>query len=277
MRLSRPLVSGLFVVAACAKPAPQAAAGPNIVTITATDYAFGAPDTIPAGLTTFRMVNQGREPHQAVIAGASGRSWEELETAMKTEGPIPAWLTFPPGPAVVVAGDTSNATGVFAPGNYLIMCFIPSPDGQMHVMKGMFRRLVVTAPAPSHATTPAPEPPSDVTVTLSDYTFTLSAPLTAGSPTIRVENSGPQLHEVTIEQLAPGKTVADVQRWLAGGMKGEPPTKPVGGLIGPDVGKTGWFTVTLAPGNYLLTCYVPDAKDGRPHLVHGMMKEVTVS
>jgi len=276
MRLCRPLVSGLFVVAACAKPAPQAA-GPNVATITATDYAFGAPDTIPAGLTTFRLVNQGRELHHAVIAGASGRSWEELETVMKAEGPIPAWLTFPAGPAVVVGGDSSNATGVFAPGNYLIICFVSSPDGQMHVMKGMFRRLVVTTPAPSRAAAPAPEPQSDVTVMLSDYTFTLSAPLTAGSHTIRVENGGPQLHEVTIEQLAPGKTLADVQRWMAGGMKGEPPTKPVGGFIGPDVGTTGWFTVTLTPGTYLLTCYVPDAKDGKPHLAHGMMKAMTVS
>jgi hypothetical protein len=264
----------LCLTAGCA-PRPAAPAGPNVITISATDYAFRAPDTVPAGLTTFRMVNQGRELHQAIIAGASGRSWDELETAMKMTGPIPAWLTFPAGPGVVVGGDSSNATANLEPGNYLIMCFIPSPDGQLHVMKGMFRRLVVT-PA-SRTVAPAPEPKADVTVTLSDYDFTLSAPLTQGTHTIRVENRGPQLHEVTIEQLAPGKTLADVQRWTAGGMKGESPTKPVGGFTGPDVGKTGWFTVTLAPGKYVLTCFVPDAKDGKPHVAYGMVKEVTVS
>ena len=248
--------------------------GPNVVTITATDYAFSAPDTIPAGLTTFRMPNQGREPHQAVIAGVNGRSFEEIEAAMLKEGPIPDWLTFPAGPGVVIGGDSANATGNVVPGNYLIMCFIPSPDGKLHVQKGMFRRLLVTA-APQ-GTPAAAEPKADLTVTLSDYAFALSAPLTAGTHTLRVENAGPQLHEITFEQLAPGKTLADWQRWMAAGMRGEPVTKPAGGFIGPDKGKTGWVTVTLAPGNYLLTCHVPDAKDGKPHFMYGMVQEVAV-
>ncbi len=272
MNVPRLALASLALAVACTRQSPRTG-GSNVVTITATDYTFGAPDTIPAGLTTFRMLNQGREPHHAVVMGASGRSWEELETAMKAEGPIPAWLTFPAGPGVAVGGDSSNATATFTPGNYLIMCFMSSPDGQMHVMKGMFRRLVVTGPSQAAA----PEPQADVTVTLSDYAFALSAPLTAGAHTIRVENSGPQLHEVALERLAPGKTLADVQRWMAGGMKGEPPTKPVGGFIGPDVGKTGWLTVTLTPGKYLLTCHVPDAKDGKPHMAHGMVKEITVT
>jgi hypothetical protein len=268
--------------AACARrPAPPA--GPAIVTITATDYAFAAPDTIPAGLTTFRMLNQGREPHQAVIVGAPGRSWEELETTarswadlattMKAEA-IPAWFTFPAGPGIVVGGDSSNATGVVAPANYIVICFVPSPDGQMHVKKGMFRRLVAVPAAAGPAAT---EPQADIVVTLSDYGFALSTPLTAGTHTIRVENGGPQLHELTIERLAPGRSLADVQRWMASGMKGEPPTTPVGGFIGPDMGKKGWFTVTLTPGKYLLTCYVPDAKDGKPHVAHGMVQEIMVS
>ncbi|HEV8266266.1 MAG TPA: hypothetical protein VGQ06_15065 [Gemmatimonadales bacterium] len=270
MNILRPALLLSLSLVACS---PRAAApGPNVVTITATDYAFGAPDTIPAGLTTFRMVNHGREPHQAVIAGASGKTWGELEAAMRSLDAFPAWLTFPAGPGVVIGGDTSNATAHLAPGNYLIMCFIASPDGQMHVAKGMYRHLVVVAGAAR-----ASEPRADIRARLSDYAFTLSAPLTAGTHTIRVENAGPQLHELAIEQLAPGKSLADWQQWAAGGMKAAPPTRPVGGFIGPDVGKVGWFTVTLAPGKYLLTCYVPDAKDGKPHVAHGMVQEITVS
>ena len=249
--------------------------GPNVVTIIATDYAFSAPDTIPAGLTTFRMPNQGGEPHQAVIAGVNGRSFDEIEAAMLKEGPIPEWLTFPAGPGVVISGDSSNATANVAPGNYLIMCFLPSPDGTLHVQKGMFRRLVVTA-APQ-ATAAAAEPKADLTVTLSDYAFALSAPLTAGTHTIRVENAGPQLHEISFEQLAPGKTLKDWQRWVGAGMQGAPVSKSIGGFIGPDKGKVGWLTMTLAPGKYLLTCYVPDAKDGKPHVAHGMVQEITVN
>ncbi len=263
-----------LALAGCARQAPSPA-GPRVVTIIATDYAFDAPDTIPAGLTTFKMLNQGREPHQAVVMGAPGKTWEEIRAAMIAPGPFAPWLSLPGGPGVVAGGDSSNATARLEPGNYFIVCFITSPDGVVHVMKGMVRRLVV-APAPLTASPPAAEPQADVVVTLSDYAFTLSTPLTAGTHTIRVENTGPQLHELSIEQLLPGKTLADVQRWIAGGMTAEPPTRPVGGFEGPDVGKTGWLTVTLAAGRYLLNCYVPDAKDGQPHARHGMMQEITV-
>lgn len=271
MRLLSSVVVCLSLTACASRSAPPA--GANIVTITATDFAFGAPDTIPAGLTTFRLVNQGSEQHQAVIGGAGDRSWAELEATMAAEK-IPEWLTFPAGPGVVVGGDSSNATAYVPPGNYLILCFIPSPDGKPHVMKGMVRRLVVL---PATHDVQASEPEAHFVVTLADYGFTLSGPLTAGTHTVRVENSGPQLHEVTIEQLAPGKTLADWQRWAAAGMTGEPVARPVGGFIGPDKGKTGWFTIALAPGTYLFTCYVPDAKDGKPHVAHGMVREVTVS
>ena len=35
------------------------AAKPNVVTVTATDYAFDAPASVPAGLTTLRIENNG--------------------------------------------------------------------------------------------------------------------------------------------------------------------------------------------------------------------------
>lgn len=264
----------LLILGACWSPTPNTPRL-NVVVISATDYAFDAPDTIPAGLTTFRMVNAGREPHQAVVAGATDKTFAELEAALLHGGPIPDWVTYPAGPGAVGSGDSSIVTANVTPGNYLILCFIPSLDGQPHVMKGMFQRLVVT-PHSQNAVVGA-EPTADVTVTLSDYAFATSTPLTAGTHTIRVENSGPQLHELAIERLLPGKTLADWQQWMAGGMRGTPPAEPAGGLVGPDKGKVGWLTITLKPGNYLLNCYVPDAKDGKPHFVHGMVQQITVN
>lgn len=276
----RPQYLGGFVavvVTACAEPAPTPGGPIAVVTIVATDFAFAAPDTIPSGLTTFRMVNQGREPHQAVVMGADGKTWDEIRTAIMTPGPIAPWLRFPGSPGVVAGGDTSNATARLAPGNYFIVCFVPSADGVPHVMKGMVRRLVVRRAPLTAASAPTPSPRANILVTLSDYSFALSTPLTAGTHTIRVENAGPQLHEIGIEQLTPGKTLADWQKWVAGGMKGMGPTRPVGGLVGPDKGQVGWFTVTLTPGKYLLVCFVPDAKDNKPHVEHGMVQELTVN
>jgi len=262
-------------VVACQRPA-GAPAAPNVVTIIATDYAFAAPDTIPAGLTTFKMVNQGREAHQVVVMGAPGKTLAEVRTAMVTPGPIPEWVRFPAGPGVATPGDTSNATSRLEPGDYYLVCFIPDAHDVPHVMLGMVRQLVVV-PAPLTASAPAAEPQADIVATLSDYAFSLTKPLTAGTHTIRVENAGPQLHEIGIEQLAPGKTMADWQQWLVHGMKGMGPAKPMGGLVGPDKGKTGWFTITLTPGHYILACYVPDAKDQKPHVMHGMVQELTVN
>lgn len=277
------LILLLFFVASCSSAKRASAPAPNVITITATDYAFGAPDTIPAGLTTFRMINQGREPHQAVIMGAPGKTLAELEAAAVPKGPIPEWWTavlrlqptFPGGPGVVMGADSSIVTFDIPPGRYVIVCFMPSPDGTLHAQKGMVRHLVVT-PAPQGATAAA-EPSAGVTVTLSDYAFATSRPLTAGTHTIRVENRGPQGHELTVERLAPGKTFADWQRWLAGGMRGPPVSAPVGGFVGPDKGNVGWVTLTFTRGTYLFTCYVPDDKDGAPHLMHGMVQQITIS
>ncbi len=264
-------------IAACAAPKLSTKTStPRVVTITATDYAFGAPDTIPAGLTTFRLLNPGREPHQAVIAGAPDKTFPEIERALVAAEPsMLDWLTFPVGAGAVGSGDSSIVTAEMPPGNYLVLCYIPSPDGKPHVVKGMYRRLVVVSAAP--AAVGADEPKADVTVTLSDYAFALSAPLSAGTHTIRVENSGSQLHELTIERLEPGKTLADWQQWVADSMRGTPPTEPAGGVTGPTKGKVAWLTITLQPGNYLLNCYVPDVKDGMPHFMHGMVQEITVN
>jgi hypothetical protein len=272
--LAAPLVA--VVLGACSKkPAPAAQTTPTVITITGTDFAFGAPDTVPAGLVTLRFLDQGQEPHQAVVMRLdSGKTMADLQTMMANpEAPVPAWLAFPIGVSIIAPADSGNATAVLLPGHYAIVCFIPSPDGTPHVMKGMVRPFEVVA----SGATPAPEPTADITITERDYDFDITGPLTAGTHTIRVENAGPQVHEVAMYQVAPGKTMADVQAWMQAGMRGEPPAKPAGGVTGPDVGGHEYYTATLAPGKYVLICGVPDRRDGKPHAMHGMIKEITVS
>ena len=275
----RCFIAGLLLGAACAKPAPPPAAGPNLVTITATDYAFSIPDTIPAGLTTLRLVNQGKELHHAsLVRLKDGKTIADfqsgLQAAMQSHGPPPAWIAFAGGPNAVSPGDTGTATQTLEPGNYVFVCWIPSADGTPHIMKGMMHAMVVTA-----AQTPAAaEPPAGLSIKLTDYDFVLSAPLTAGTHTVRVENAGAQPHEVVITALPPGKTLQDFMAWEKGGEKGPLPTgKWLGGVVGMDAGGHAQFTATFTPGNYLLLCFWPDAKDGKPHIVHGMAKEVRVS
>ncbi len=279
MNISRLALASLAVAAACNRPAPQAK-GPNVVTITTTEYAFAMPDTIPAGLTSFRLVNQGKELHHAsLVRLGDGKTVADfqagLAAAMKSHTPPPPWMSFAGGPNAVTLGDTAVATQTLTPGSYVFVCWIPSQEGVPHVMKGMLHPLVVT---PATTTAAAVEPTADVTIKLTDYDFQLSQPLTAGKHIVRVENAGAQGHEIVIAALAPGKTLQDFIAWEAGGEKGPLPTGQwLGGVTTIDAGAHSQFTTRLASGNYLLLCFWPDAKDGKPHLMHGMAKQITAS
>ena len=278
MNIRRLALASVVCAVACSRPAPQAA-GPSVVTITATEYAFWMPDTIPAGLTTFRLVNQGKELHHAsLVRLGDGKTVADFQAgiaaAMKNHTPPPAWMGFAGGPNALTPGDTGTATQTLEPGLYLFVCWIPSPDGVPHVMKGMMHPMVVTAArAPAAA-----EPTADLSIKLTDYDFQLSQPLTAGTHVVRVENTGVQAHEVAITALSPGKTLQDFIAWEQGGEKGPLPTgRWLGGVSTLDAGGKTQFTASFAPGSYLLLCFWPDAKDGKPHIMHGMAKQITVS
>jgi uncharacterized cupredoxin-like copper-binding protein len=115
----------------------------------------------------------------------------------------------------------------------------------------------------------------DATMELSDYTFGFSKPLAAGRRVLRVTNVATQPHEVFIAKLAPGKSAGDLLAWVEK-MQGPPPGMPMGGTVGLAKGESNDLILDLAPGKYALLCFVPDAKDGKPHIAHGMVKEFEV-
>jgi hypothetical protein len=255
------------------------ATGPNLVHVTAKDFSFDAPATIPAGLTTLHLMNEGKEVHQAqIIKLTDGKTYDDFMAAlkaMKPNQPPPSWVVPYGGPNAAVPGGTAAATSTLEAGNYALVCFIPSSDGQAHAMKGMSRGLVVT---PSTAAS-APEPTPTTTLTLADYKFVLSQPLKAGENVVRVENSALQPHEVALFKLLPGKTMKDMQAWLPVSDKqaSKAPGIPVGGVVGQVKGEHAFFTATLDAGDYVMVCFLPDSKDGKPHFVHGMVQEFKVT
>jgi hypothetical protein len=247
----------------------------STITVTAHDYSFQAPKEIPAGATEFQLVNKGQELHQAqLIKLEEGKTLEDLAKAMKPHGPPPPWVKFMGGPNGVAHGQEANATAVLSPGQYAYLCLIPSPDGVLHLNKGMAFPFTVTEPRRDAS---KDLPPPDVTIKLNDYDFETSRPLTPGKHTILVENAGPQTHELVLLRMAPGKKAEDFATWAMGGMKGPPPAEALGGVVFLDKGGRGTFEVELTPGEYGLICFVPDAKDGKPHLAHGMAKTIKVS
>jgi uncharacterized cupredoxin-like copper-binding protein len=263
----------------CAKkqPATQAMqAGPNHVVVVAQDYAFTAPDSITAGLEMFHLVNKGPSIHHLqIVALDSGKTVNDLMDAMKNPGPPPAWARFVGGPNAVppTGTDTAVAWLTLPAGNYAMLCMVPDTAGVPHFAKGMFRALTVTP----GAATPAPEPTPDIVIHLKDYQFDVTGAVTAGPHTIRIVNDGPQMHEMLLAEMAPGKKPMDLVNFVERNhMRGMPPAKPMGGATALSPGASEEITVMLTPGTYGLFCFLP-GPDGKDHVMHGMVKALTVS
>ena len=251
---------------------PPPAPAINAITITANEFTLEAPDTVSAGPVTINLQNDGKEFHHVWIARLEGgRTMADLEAAMKQPGPPPAWLRDIGGPnAPMPMGGRANATVVLKEGTYVLGCWIPSPDGVPHIMKGMVRKLTVL---PAKRFAPAPKP--TVTMTLHDYGFALSQPLTPGRHVIEVRNLAEQSHEIELATLADGKSAHDLLAWTHK-PDGPAPGAAVGGVSPIARGEVAWFEVDVQPGRYALLCFLPDAKDGKPHFEHGMVQELEV-
>jgi hypothetical protein len=254
----------------------------HTVVVHSKDFAFDAPDSITAGWTTFHLVNDGPNLHHVQIVRLdSGKTAADFGAAMeasaKSHAPPPSWIVFYGGPNAPSPKSEANAMVDMQAGNYILICFVDIPDHIPHFTKGMIHPLKVTAAAGAATA----EPTADVTVTLADYAFTAQGPLTAGKHTFKIVNKGPQAHEIEVLRFAPGKTMKDVMEFMdkayAGKAEGPPPVDALGGIASETPGMTQYFTADLTPGNYVLLCFVPDAKDGKAHMEHGMVKEFKVN
>lgn len=282
---------GAALVSACTKEAPKAdsaavtqAGAPVVpkagydpvsrtVTVIARDFAYEAPDSVPGGWTTIRMINEGPTiHHMQLVRIDSGKTMADVQAAMKnTKVPPPKWVVDVGGPNAPNPKAESNTTMNLTPGLYVMLCFVDIPDKVMHMTKGMVKPLVVTA-----ATAPGAAPTADVEVALSDYLFiTKNGAITSGKHTVHVVNDGPQVHEIEIFQLLPGKTMKDFAAW-GDKYEGPPPVSALGGIVGLVKGGEAYFTADFKPGNYVMICFVGDKKDHKPHFMHGMVKEFTV-
>jgi hypothetical protein len=257
-------------------PEPQAVQAapttPPVIEINAVDFAYQAPDTIPGGWVTLRIKNGGKELHHGALYRLD--QGKTLDDVLKLSGPaMPEWMVAVGGPSgASPGGGTLETTVQLAAGSYVLVCEIPSPDGKLHVMKGMIRPVTVVAPATEAAT-----PASDITVKLADFSFDFSGELTAGKHTFRVETVPGQAHEVIIARLAPGKKAEDFLAWVET-MAGPPPIEGIaGGTTALANGAINVFEAELSAGDYAVICFLPDVKDGKPHAAHGMMKTITIS
>lgn len=255
-------------------PQHEAMAIPEI-TIMAHDFSFSAPAEIEAGLVRVNLEDHGAEPHHVQFARLNdGVTFDQFVAALQ-EGENAAFplITFPGGVAPIDPHGAASAVLDLTPGNYVLLCLIPSPDGVPHVAKGMLAPVTVVESTVHTAARVAPE--VQATVKLVDFSFTMPTDIKPGKQTWAVVNEGSQVHEINIMKLAEGKTMADVAAWVAQ-PEGAPPFSNVGGFNGIDAHGTGYMDLDLTPGEYVAICHVPDPASGKPHDALGMVMPFTV-
>jgi hypothetical protein len=261
----------LLAAAACEARSPRDGAPPTF-TVTATEFRLDAPDTVPAGLTTLRLVTRGTLPHQmALLRIGGGKTFADFMAAIKQPGAPAAWVSTAGGVNPPRAGGVAEVTMELEPGTYAILCFMLAPDGVPHVIKGEYRELTVVPSRGARASAPI----ATDTLTAFDFGFTSSAPITAGRHTFLFLNTGSQPHEVTFVRLDPGKTLEDFLTWFDT-QRGPPPGEQLGGVATMRPDQRAFVSVDFTPGEYLLLWFSPDVRDGRSHIAHGMMRQVTV-
>ena len=284
--LVRPVMLAILAAALCfvclylyaglpsAQAKSAATVAPPVIDIMASDYSFDAPDTIPSGLVTIRLMNHGQEPHHAQLLRLNdGVSFGEFGAALQSEGESALRLTtLTGGPGALSPSKSTEVTLNLTPGQYALACFISSSDGVPHLAKGMLKPLTVTA-ADAEPETAAPQ--SAGTLNMRDFSFDIPDVLPAGTATFTVANAGPQPHELNILKLAPGASLADLQAWQPD-QGTPPPFEAVGGMNGMSQGEAHYMTVDLQPGTYVAICNIPDPGSGVPHSRLGMVRQFSV-
>lgn len=261
-----------------ATPSPP----PHVLEVIAEDYAFGAPAAIPSGWTTIRFRNVGQDPHMVIVSRLPegitiddyaigitqpyNDAWHAIRDEALPQGEafavlvkeLPEWhsdLEFLGGVGVLSPGRTAETTVHLMPGNYVLECYMKTEDAERHDWEGMVRPLLVTE-EDSRAVPPA----ADIRVTLSNYEMDIEGELVPGEHTVAVyveenpEQGYP--HNVHLARLGADTEVGDVVQWMKaldpGGLQRPAPAEFIGGVHMMPAGSTGYFTITLEPGRYLL-------------------------
>ena len=253
--------------------APASAPPPRVIQLDAREFGYAAPTSVQGGRVTIQLTNHGQEAHHAQLLRMNdGVTFQQFGAALQQYGEAALAMTSIEGGAGAIAPrGTSEVSLDLKPGQYALVCFLPSPDGVPHLAKGMIQPLEVTAPP----TAAAPAPAAQGTFSMKDFTFTMPETLPAGKATYRVVNEGPQPHELNVVRLAPEKNGTDVLTFLKN-PAGPPPFEPVGGMNGLDNRREGLMTLEISPGDYAAICMIPYPATGVSHVHLGMIKLFSV-
>jgi plastocyanin len=267
-------------VAACTaaadKPAQQ-----NEIEITASDYAFQVPASVPAGVTTFRFRNNGKQRHELNISLLKpGVSIDSLLAAVRRDESVKSLTDGPVGVLFASPGELTEGrlTTELIPGrHYAVICiFRDSAAAPRHYDMGMYAIVRVADRPPSAVATGIPTD----TIIGTDYAFQYPRTVTPGRRRFAFRNEGKMRHELSIALLRPGVTLQKVQETEKAGGDVDALFEKDFGLVHARGGESplGQLEIEMLPGReYTLACFFQDDPKAPEHYTLGMYGSIRVS
>jgi hypothetical protein len=245
------------------------------VTITLSAEGLVTPETIPAGWVEITFENTAEAPLFGIMARLDDDATMDdfmgaLMGMMSGETGIIPPATFTGAPAAM-PGAVQSVTYNLAAGSYVLLNVAgEEPQIAMFAVEG-------------EAADMGFEPEADLTVALVDFAFGLPVELPAGEQTWLIENLGEQWHELIVIPVPDGTTLEDAMSLLMaveGEAEGEGGMPEFAMVWSPmSAGERAWVQVDLAPGTYLVSCFIEDVNSDE-HAIHaalGMIQIVTVT
>lgn len=123
----------------------EAADGAEVIPVTGVDFEFrGVPESVSAGPLAFEFTNDGDAIHEAVLFALDGKTVDDViadaTAAFEADEEDLGELGFafaPPG------GDARYINADLEAGEYVLICFIPGPEGKAHHELGMQQTFTV--------------------------------------------------------------------------------------------------------------------------------------
>jgi hypothetical protein len=120
----------------------EAESGGGEVEVAATEFAFALPEEIPAGETTFTLVNNGEEEHEFALVELKPDAPPVDDLIKLPEKEANKHIKFVGGIRPVAPGETSKkpfTTELASGTTYAYVCFVPSPEKKKpHALLGMY-------------------------------------------------------------------------------------------------------------------------------------------
>ena len=265
---------------------------------------FQTSDTLKSGWNTFAYKNMSGETHFFLMDKLPSDSITEndinmhlmppfddgmkfliegkSDSAMVAFGSIPSWFNDVKrygGTGLISPGKTAKSTIHLEPGKYMMECYVKAINGEFHTSHGMWKFITVV----DEVSNTSPNKADHVVNVSSTEGYGFNSQPKIGINHFKVDFidqvpyehfSGHDVNLVRYEASANMDSLVYWMNWMNPSGLRTPSPKGftfLGGLNNCEAGKSGYFEVTLEPGNYLLISETPSADK------KGLMKSFVIT